>query len=692
MGETPVMDQAKLLEEQRETWGTRGGFVLAAIGSAVGLGNLWGFPYKLYDNGGGAFLVPYIIGMVCIGIPLLILEFSLGHFSQRAAPDAFGRCNKRLEFVGWWGVLLGFVIIMYYPVILAYCFSFLYYSVISIINDVPLPWAGSGIEGVENAKTFFNTTYLHKIEGPGLGEMQWHILLPLIVSWALMYLCIFKGVKLVGKIVWLTVPLPFLMLIVLAVRGLTLEGAMGGLVYYLDPDWSQLAKPTTWRFAFGQVFFSLSLAYGVMLTYASFLHRKSDLNNNAAIICFADLGTSFVGGIAIFATLGGMAFATQQGGNGVGVADVVDGGPGLAFVAFPYALAQLPGAAWWSLIFFFTLVTLGIDSAFSITESVLAGLIDKTGWKRAIVLPAMTVVGLAFGLVFVTQSGLNWLGTIDGFVNGTWGIAFLGLLECVALSWFYRIETLRNHANERSDWKLGSWWNFAIRVLIPIVLGTLFVWSLLDDVTNENGFLRTPDGNWILPNCVGMTVMAIVPIISIALSLVKSPISTGDGHGVQKTIKYHSTYSGKVISISAFIMSIISAAVLVVIFAGQGTEIPVKQIWMYYALVIGIVSVLLANYQLAKLDKSYISPTVFSRFAGVIATLDISACIALKLISLTDTAVKAPRDTAADGLTSTSYIILAVACLLIAGGLSWCFWRAMTSPADYDKSVQYPSS
>ncbi|MCF7954681.1 MAG: hypothetical protein K9M75_02655, partial [Phycisphaerae bacterium] len=276
--------------------------------------------------------------------------------------------------------------------------------------------------------------------------------------------------------------------------------------------------------------------------------------------------------------------------------------------------------------------------------------------------------------------------------NGTWGIAFLGLLECVVLSWFYRIETLRNHANERSDWKLGVWWNFAIRVLIPVILGTLFIWSLIDDVTNKDGFLRAPDGNWILPNCVGMSIMVIVPIIAIALSLVKSPISASDGHGVQKTIKYHSSYSGKVISIAALIMSIISAGVLVVIFAGQGTEIPVKQIWMYYALAVGIIAVLLANYQLAKLDKSCISPTVFSRFAGVIATLDISACIALMLISLTDTASKAHREAAAEGLTSTSYIILGVTSLLIVGGLSWCFWRAMTSPADDDTAVQYPSS
>lgn len=340
----------ELLEEQRETWGTRGGFVLAAVGSAVGLGNLWGFPYKLYDHGGGAFLIPYVIAMFCIGIPMLILEFSLGHFTQRAAPNAFGRCNKKLEFVGWWGILLGFVIITYYPVILGYCFSFMFYSIESIVTGKSLPWSGEGMQGVENAKTFFSN-YL--TEGPAWFGIQLNILAPVIIAWIAMYLCIFKGVKFVGKIVWLTVPLPFLMLAVLAVRGLTLPGAMKGLVYYLDPVWSELAKPATWRFAFGQVFFSLSLAFGVMVTYASFLHRKSDINNNAAIIALADFGTSFVGGIAIFATLGAMAFATQHAGQAVAVENVVDGGPGLAFVAFPYAIAQLPGAAWWSFIFFF---------------------------------------------------------------------------------------------------------------------------------------------------------------------------------------------------------------------------------------------------------------------------------------------------------------------------------------------------
>ena len=488
----------ELLEEQRESWGTRGGFILAAVGSAVGLGNLWGFPYKLYSYGGGAFLIPYIVALLVIGIPIMILEFSIGHYTQRAAPDAFKRGHRHFEMVGWWGIILAFVIITYYPVILAYCFSFLWYSIVGIFTGGELPWAGKGIEGVENANLFFNETYLGKIDIEDarfyLGSIRWNLVLPLAITWTAMYLCIFKGVRLVGKIVWLTVPLPWLMLAILAVRGLTLEGSMQGLAYYLDPVWSELTKPITWRYAIGQVLFSLSLAYGVIITYASFLHRKSDLNNNAAIISIADFATSFVAGLAVFATLGGMAFVTQQAGSPVAVENVAETGPSLAFVAFPYALAQLPYSAWFSFVFFFALVTLGVDSAFSMTESILASIVDKTGWRRCIVLPVMSLIGFLFGVIYITRAGFNWLGSIDGFVNGTWGIAFMGLLECIVLGWLWRIGTLRRHANSRSDWQLGRWYDYLIRMVIPVVLGALFFWQLFDDIAKKSGFLRTPEG------------------------------------------------------------------------------------------------------------------------------------------------------------------------------------------------------
>ncbi len=669
----------ELLEEQRETWGTRGGFVLAAVGSAVGLGNLWGFPYKLYSYGGGAFLIPYIIAMFCIGVPMLILEFSLGHFTQRAAPNAFARCNKKLEFVGWWGVILGFVIITYYPTILAYCLSFMWYSIESIVRDTPLPWAGEGVEGVENAKNFFYDTYLGYHKDSALGGFQWHIFGMLLGAWVLMYFCIFRGVKLVGKIVWITVPLPFLVLVVLTVRGLTLPGSMEGLVYYLDPTWSELAKPTTWRFAFGQVFFSLSLAFGVMVTYASFLHRKSDINNNASIIALSDFATSFIGGLAIFATLGGMAYASQQAGSSIGVGDVVAKGPGLAFVAFPYALAQLPGAAWWSLIFFFMLITLGIDSAFSITESVLAGIVDKTGWKRGIVLPVMSLVGLGSGLVFVTQGGLNWLGTVDDFINGTWGIAFLGLLECVVLGWFYRVENLRQHANERSDWRLGKWWNFSIRVFIPVVLGTLFIWSLFDDFSNADGFIRTPEGEWILPNCVGLMIVGIAPVIAIFMSLMKNP-NRQDSIVCEKTVSDKCTTQGRSASGVAFAVSVVSG-VMIVWLAAAGM---LEGLLLYAAFALGMSGLLVSNYVLNRYDHELVTPSKLARCAGIIATADVSACIAAVLIRLADSSAgagveEAAKSIPADKLGAVSYVILGVVTLVVFGGLGWCFYRAIAA-------------
>ncbi len=404
-----------LLQEQRENWGSRSGFVLAAVGSAVGLGNLWGFPYKVHAHGGGAFLIPYVLAMAVIGIPLLILEFSLGHMTQRAAPNAFRATNRRTEPIGWWGTILSFIIVTYYAVILAWCLSYLVACVQGIFSGGELPWGTT----VESVTEYFNHTYRNAWTDANVesgrkawawGSLKMPIVWSLIAVWVMMYLCIFRGVKAVSKVVLLTVPLPWIMLLILTIRGLTLPGADRGLTFFLEPEWAELLKPETWREAFGQMFFSMSLAFGVMITYASFLHRKSDINNNATIIGLADIGTSFIAGVAIFATLGAMSYATGLTGSAVSVQDVVKEGPGMTFVAFPYALAQLPYSAWFGAVFFLALITLGLDSAFSITESVLASLIDKTGWNRNRTLIGLSLVALGIGLVYCTRGGMAWLG------------------------------------------------------------------------------------------------------------------------------------------------------------------------------------------------------------------------------------------------------------------------------------------
>lgn len=680
-------------EEQRESWGSRPAFVLAAIGSAVGLGNLWGFPYKLYSHGGGAFLIPYVIAMLLIGLPLLIAEFSLGHLTQRATPEAFGRANRRFAFVGWWQIILSFVIITYYAVILAWCMSFLYYSVVGIFQG-ELPWAGEGVEGVQKAKDFFFKDYLGTTDGFSLGGMRWHIVGALVLTWLAMYLCIFRGVKMVSKVVMWTVPIPWLMLLILTIRGLTLEGAVQGLEYYLEPSWDRLANPETWRWAFGQMFFSMSLAFGIMITYASFLHRKSDLNNNAAVIGLADLGTSFIAGLAVFATLGGMAYASTMAGNAVPVEEVVGEGPGLAFVAFPYALAQLPHAAWFGLIFFSSLLLLGIDSAFSITESVLASIVDKTGWHRGKTLIALSIVGLLIGLVFCSQGGLSWLGTFDGFINGTWGITLTALLECLVLGWLFRLRRLRDHANERSDWKIGWWWDWSIRLVIPVVLAGLFAWSLFDSLSDPAGYVFTYESGiksgLNVGNVVGLGLMALAPILAIIIASARMRGSQNNDQIEDADTGQVSV--GKASGALAMLLAVLGLVLLGVAlgrmlslsaYIRAGTDIGQPAILQYLllALLAGVLALVIGGWQVLRSEKSGAKAAMASRLGSGMGVLilGLGAGLTLALIMLGKSFPDKPI-VYDNQLSGVSYLILGAMLGLIVVGLCLCFYRAMKAP------------
>ena len=567
----------QLLEQQRENWGSRSGFILAAIGSAVGLGNLWRFPYEAYSNGGGAFLIPYALAMVVIGVPMLILEFSLGHLTQRAAPEAFGHLKPQWRWLGWWPICMSLVIICYYSVVLAWAVNYFVYS-------FSLKWGTDSVG-------FFLTEHLnHKSEHWPLGGIQWHIVAALAAVWLGMYLCVFRGVKLVSKIVLWTVPLPWLMLVILVIRGLTLDGAVSGLEYYLEPRWELLANPKVWQTAFGQVFFSMTLAFGVMITYASFLHRKSDINNNALIVGLSDLGTSFVAGLAVFSVVGFLALQTTaenaklmsveasrlpaiqekitaRVADGLtrakllamattasnaeafgltelqfdrlkaGVADgkldpgrlhatpdkvIGTGGGGLAFMTFPTALRLLPWANFFAIIFFVALMLLGIDSAFSMLEAGLASIIDKTAWSRNRVLPVICVCGFAVGLVFCARGGEPWLTTIDHYVNSYFGVLAIGLIECIALGWIFDLKRLRAHANERSEWQIGKWWEWNIKVVVPVILVVIIAWTLYNDLTGAGGdgdaFMFVKDGRVVWYNVLGGGLILLLPVVAVIIA------------------------------------------------------------------------------------------------------------------------------------------------------------------------------
>lgn len=627
----------------REAWGSRGAFVLAAIGSAVGLGNLWGFPYKLFVGGGGAFLIPYLIAMVLIGLPLLIMEFSVGHWAQSSPPGAFGRVLRKYRFVGWWLVALAFVIITYYVVILGYSLVMLWDSIMGLFGNA-LPWAsGTGADGVNAAKEAFFGDILGFEESLSLGALRAPVVMGMLASWALIYFCLFRGVKWVSKVVLITVPLPWLMLFVLAIRGVTLEGATTGLSFYLDPDWSKLAVADTWRLAFTQVFFSLSLGFAVMLSYASFLHRKSDLNNNAAIIGLGDLATSFIAGIAVFATLGNMAMLIN-----VPVDKAVTAGPGLAFAVYPYALAQLPtGAAVFSLLFFIALLTLGIDSAFSIVEAVQASVNDNkpASWRKSWTLPAVCLIGAAISIIYTAgKGGLNWLGIVDDQINGPFGILSVALAECLVVGYAWKGEfiiKMREHANERSDWKLGKWWDMVIRYVAPFCLLGLICWSISDFVADKiwlsPEFLKGAGDSTVregfawdtkIVTLCGYIFFMLIPVLFYIVRRSKSDEKQPDN------IDDNKTGSSWPIFLSPFL-----AAVLGVI-------------WGLYRL-----SGIKADLHRAK------AASAVGDAAGAAATFE------------------------AQQLGVAAYVVLAVAFLIIFGGLTWCFWRAIQAAGKDDTEL-----
>ncbi|HEX41045.1 MAG TPA: hypothetical protein ENN81_03180, partial [Phycisphaerales bacterium] len=379
---------------------------------------------------------------------------------------------------------------------------------------------------------------------------------------------------------------------------------------------------------------------------------------------------------------GGMAFVTQQAGHPVPVEQVAEKGPSLAFVAFPYALAQLPYSAWFSFVFFFALVTLGIDSGFSLTESIVASIVDKTGWKRNTVLVAVSVIGFGCGLVYITEGGLNWVDTVDGMVNGTWGIAFMGLLECVLLSWMWRVGILRRHANSRSDWMLGKWWEYLLRLVIPVVLGTLFCWQLFDDLNREQ-FLRTADGTWIIYNCVGMGIVVVVPVLAVILTIVRG---RPDVESPVRPEAHLPRRGGR----TGWYALAVSVGLAVLFLAGRPLFEGAWSALAWVGIVAGTAVMLVSNTLMERHDtrESQVSWPV--RWAGLIASMDVSAFLAVFLVGLTRGVEPAEHAVVIrDELSGTSYAIVGVVCLIIVGGLGWCFYRALAA-AGKDTDVQLP--
>ncbi|WP_022660970.1 sodium-dependent transporter [Paucidesulfovibrio longus] len=489
---------------KRETWSSRTGFILAAVGSAIGLGNIWRFPYMVYENGGGAFLIPYFVAMLAAGIPFIILEFGLGHRFRGSAPKIFASISRRMEWLGWWQVLVAAVISTYYVVVISWAVNYFLLSFSLGWGDAP--------------KDFFFGNFLGLTDSPlTMGGVNLPVFWGVVGAWLVTYVAVFTGVRGgVERANKIFMPVLFVLVLVFIARGLMLPGAGEGLEWLFRPDFSALLDYSVWADAFGQIFYSLSIGFAIMLAYSSYLPSRSDIANNGCMTVFINCGFSMLAGLMIFSVLGYMAH--QQ---GVPVSEVAGSGVGLAFVTLPTAVNLMPMPVFFGALFFLALVVAGLSSQISIAEAVVSAVMDKLDLSRRVAATLFCLGGLLVSMAFTTGGGLYLLDIVDHFINN-YGVLLGGLVEIVFIAWFCDLDSLRKHINNLSEFSVGGLWTLCLRLIVPLMLGAICVSNFVGDLSvNYEGYATKAIVLF------GWLVLAACALLAVILPLGKGAFGVG---------------------------------------------------------------------------------------------------------------------------------------------------------------------
>lgn len=462
--------------QKNETWNSKIVFILAAIGAAAGLGNLWRFPYLTYENGGGTFLVAYLICLFLVAKPLMMMEISFAQKSKVEIVEALGRhAGKFGKFTGWFvfGILLALA--GYYASIIGWGFDFFA--------------ASPGLEWGNDAQQFFHEKVLTLTESADItGGISKNLLWGIVATYLAVYFSIFKGLKSVSSVVKWTVPLPFLLLLILFFNSTTLDGAVEGFRYFLTPEWGKMGSIELWKNALSMSLFSTNV--GILLTYcyATFNKDKTDIVQSAWWISIGDMLVSLTAGMAMFGTLGYMSAKT-----GVAIPEIVASGPTLAFVTIPTALAELPYfPGFFATLFFLAILTLAIDSMFAVVETISATLKNQFKWFQKFSQKKSTAI-ICFilffwSMAFATGNGLYRLDVADHFMFSHF--FYIGiLLQVILIGWVYGAEKIRKHINEVSSIKMGSWFNVVLKFIAPALFLYLYLSTLPAELsTNYGGY------------------------------------------------------------------------------------------------------------------------------------------------------------------------------------------------------------
>uniref|UniRef100_A0A5S6QXS4 Transporter n=1 Tax=Trichuris muris TaxID=70415 RepID=A0A5S6QXS4_TRIMR len=527
----------------RETWANTFEFILSCIGYSVGLGNIWRFPYLCYQNGGGAFLIPYLISLIFCGVPMFVLEASWGQMlsvdidarqfsimqmeQMQQFNSALQLLEKRLiSCAGIAATVCAFWLNIYYIVVLAWAILYFFNSFYDLpwrycnnwwntencmpdygcrsLNDTMKAFYNTSEVTIEQQNTFnvsalgadwlicrdnassavrefWERNTLNMSDGiEQLGFVQWKLALALLVAWVLCYFAIFRGIKWTGKVLYVTAIFPYLLLVVLFFRGVTLPGAGDGIYFYLYPDFSKLSDSKVWIDAVTQIFFTYGLALGAIVALGSYNDYRNGVVKQAALICILDSSTSFFTGFVVFSFVGYMAHEQSK-----PIDQVALSGPGLLFLAYPSGILTLPWTSFWSALFFLMVILIGIDSQFCTMEGFFTGLIDefpklfRRKYGREIFILVVCLLSYLIGLPMTCEGGLYVFKIFDYYGASGWVLLWLLFFECIAISWCYGIRKWYDNLNDMIGYYPSAWWKFCWTISCPAVCFGVTLFSLI---------------------------------------------------------------------------------------------------------------------------------------------------------------------------------------------------------------------
>lgn len=525
---TLVVQQTSL-DPPRETWSKKMDFLLSVIGYAVDLGNVWRFPYICYQNGGGAFLLPYMLMAVFGGVPLFYMELALGQFHRSGCISIWKHICPIFKGIGFAICIIALYIAFYYNTIMAWALYYLLSSFRPVLpwssctnswntvnclqylsSDRNVSWSNSSTSPAEE---FYTRQVLQVHLSPGLhqlGSVSWHLALCLLFIFVIVYFSIWKGVRTSGKVVWVTATFPYLVLLVLLVRGATLPGAWRGVVFYLKPDWGKLLSTTVWIDAAAQIFFSLGPGFGVLLAFASYNPFHNNCYKDALVTSSVNCLTSFLSGFVIFTVLGYMAEMRQQGVETV----AKDAGPSLLFIIYAEAISNMPAATFFAIIFFLMIIMLGLDSTFAGLEGVITAVIDEfphlLSKRREWFVLGLVCVCYLGALSTLTYGGAFVVKLFEEYATGP-AVITVVFLEVIAVSWCYGIGQFCSDVQMMLGFAPGLFWRICWVAICPCFLLFIIVSFLAFPPDVKLFDYQYPPWTTLLGYCIGVSSFICVP-------------------------------------------------------------------------------------------------------------------------------------------------------------------------------------